>query len=95
MTQVEDMDLLFLLQHAVDHAIDVRVATVQQMPEAGVLGSGRTPIRSFFQAKDFSLEALKPPEGCRGFACVNVLEDQSQIPFGSRREFNEISHAFS
>src|SRR5580704_14526196 len=39
---MEDMDLLLFLQHAVDHAIDVWVAAVQQMPEVAVLGSGRT-----------------------------------------------------
>jgi hypothetical protein len=92
---VEDMDLFLFLQHAVDHAIDVRVATIQQMPEVAALGSGGTPIGSFFQAKDFLLEPLIPAGGRRGFAGVNVIEDQSQITLGSGHELNEISHAFS
>jgi hypothetical protein len=50
------------------------------MPEVAVLGGGRTPIGSFFPAKDFLFEALIPAEGCSGLAGVNVLKDQSQNP---------------
>ena len=52
-TDMEDIHLLLLFQHAVGHAIDVRLAAEQPMPEVAALRSDGAPIGSFLQTVDF------------------------------------------
>lgn len=64
MANMKNLDLLLALQNTVDHAIDVRLAAVEQMPELFALRSDRASVRISFQSEDLVLETLVPAEGC-------------------------------
>jgi hypothetical protein len=95
MADVEDVNLLLFFQHAVDHAIDARLVTEQQMAEIRALGSNGAAIGALFQTEDLLFESLIPAESGGRFGGVNMVEDQSQIPPRPRHKLNEIGHTFS
>ena len=59
-TDMEHIDSLLSLYNAIDHAINMRLATIQQMPSRLVLRDHGTPVGMFFQTKDRSFKTFVP-----------------------------------
>jgi hypothetical protein len=50
MANVKDVHLSLIFDDSVDHAIDVRLVAVEQMPKFGVFRRFRATIRMLFEA---------------------------------------------
>src|ERR1035437_7903598 len=92
---VENLDHILLLEDPVDHAINMGLAAVEQIPQPGVLGRNRTAFRQFLQAENSFSQAPIPFQGRFGVGGVDLVIDACEITLGTSRNANLISHAFS
>jgi hypothetical protein len=59
---VKDLHSPFPVKYAVDDAINVRFASVEQVTDVLVLRSNGTSVRKFFEAEDLLFKPLIPVE---------------------------------
>src|SRR5262249_4593969 len=90
---VEYVNVFALLRDAVDHAIDVRLVAIEQMPEFGGLRCFRTAVRLFFETQNCLPEAPVPLDGSIGVFCINRIEDEHKAAPRAERDINEVGHA--
>jgi len=89
MADMEHIDPLRIFQHTVDHAIDMRLAPVEQVPEPRVFRGRRSAVGQFFQGKNSFFKPLIPLQRRFGIAGANILEKESKVAPRSRRDSNE------
>jgi hypothetical protein len=93
-TNVKNVNPLFPLEHAEDHAIDMRLAAIEQMPGALVLRSNGASVWMPFQAEDHPPKTLVPAERRGRLLGMDVLEERNQVSLSAGREANEIGHTW-
>jgi hypothetical protein len=89
---VKDIDALFTFHHAIDHAINVRLATVEKLSELRVLTCHRTAVREPFQAENGIFESSIPPQRCVGVIGVDLIKQAGKVALCSRRNVNVVCH---
>jgi hypothetical protein len=93
MANVQDVNSLWFFDNAVDDAIHMGLAPVQQMADVRIFRGPRATVRMLLEAGDRIGESQIPfPSGCRFFS-VDLFVQERQIAFGARRSPNVICHA--
>jgi len=64
MANMKHFNPLLLLQHTVDHTIDVELVPVEKMAEPSILGRQRAAVGHFFKAENLSLIHISSPCRC-------------------------------
>ncbi len=93
MPDVNNVHLLALLQHTVDHSVDMRLMAIEQMPEICILACDRAPVRVLFEADDGLFEAIVPFQGGVGVLSVDFGEEKRKVALGSGSDVNYVCHA--
>jgi hypothetical protein len=75
----EDIDLLLVIHNKVNHPIDARFVSIEQVPNSLALGRKSAPVGMILQSEDFPLKRLEPAS-CRGrLRGMNTFVNLSQI----------------
>lgn len=94
MPDVEHIHPPLPLVNAVDHAIDMRLISIQQVAESRVFRSLWTALRVLTQAQDGFFQASIPFERCVRMLCVNLFVEDGEVSLRPGRKINEICHAW-
>ena len=93
MSDVEHIHLLSVLQDAINHAIHVRLAAIQQMPKLRIFMSHWTAVGIPFKAQDGLLQPPIPSQGSLGVFGIDFGIEMSKIAFSEDGDLNEIRNA--
>jgi len=90
MANMKHFNPLLLLQHTVDHTIDVELVPVEKMAEPSILGRQRAAVGHFFKAENSLFEPRIPFRSrARAFG-VDLFIEAGKVTLGASSDLDQI-----